>query len=201
MAKKNAMCIELLYSDELSHAETSAAKRNYNREYYQAHKQYWKDYYKTGHGIGRGPSAKPTSTAQNRVEGKSEDVAARRAKLYKDRENIQGLISSFWDDAFNYDLTSEQRAEARRNYDKAVKKRDAIDADLKMLEDISAKESVSYSPFRNPKGKYPTYRAAGKIIFADGNSMDYPSSASGAPYAKIKDSERKYKKSGGGGRW
>lgn len=53
MAKKNVICIEHLYSDELMHAETSAAKRQYNREYYQAHKQYWKDYYKTGHGIGR----------------------------------------------------------------------------------------------------------------------------------------------------
>lgn len=29
MAKKNVMCIERLYSDELMHAETSAAKRNY----------------------------------------------------------------------------------------------------------------------------------------------------------------------------
>lgn len=223
MAKKNVMCIERLYSDELMHAETSAAKRQYNREYYQQHKQYWKDYYKTGHGIGRKPVDASGMDSGNREKEISEEIAYLKVeKIPKLNKSIEDLEWNYKTKKINADAYVAQRQKLLKEFNAASKKLNALEIDARMLSDIDRYENGSDGALatKDPRTKVnrpgsgrlyePTtevkYRSNGDWYIGLKDPVELkpvqsPKSKSKAPYAKIKNDERKYKKSGGSGRW
>lgn len=138
MAKKNAMCLELIHSDA---AADKAAKRAYNQQYYQAHKQYWKDYYKTGQGIGhtsKGAGLKKTEEMLSDAMAKRNELQ----RLYRDKYEMTGL-------------TSEEKALKNKSLSsQAVLKRKIEDAEKeverlkRMKKQIEPEDSKEYATMR-----------------------------------------------------
>lgn len=222
MAKKNVMCVERLYSEELMHAETSAAKRQYNREYYQAHKQYWKDYYKTGHGIGRKPVDASGMDDGNREKRISDEIAVLKTeKIPKLNKSIEDLEWKYKTKKISSAEYVNQRANLLKEFNAASKKLNALESDAQMLFDKGRYENGSDGALVTKDPRTKVNRPGGGRLYEPTTEMKYkdgdwyiglkdpvelkpvssPKSKSISPYAKIKNSERKYKKSGGSGRW
>lgn len=222
MAKKNVMCIERLYSDELMHAETSAAKRQYNREYYQQHKQYWKDYYKTGHGIGRTQAIANINKDHEKLSNEEMQLVTALKKGAISSEQFDKLLGDYHakqqylkkqHTAFNdpesvlkdWDAKEQKYVDQMNKYLMAINDIDASSDEVRAAKRNYEGAKKNWKRFINDRNNSDDYKTAvdeymrkngPKMLREEGSTETLRQQRK--PYAKV---EKKYKKSGGSSHW
>lgn len=219
MAKKNAVCLELIHSDA---AADKAAKRAYNQQYYQAHKQYWKDYYKTGHGIGRTQAIANIKKDHEKLSNEEAQLTMALKKGAISSEKFDKLLGDYHakqqylkkqHTAFNdpesvlkdWDTKEQKYVDQMNKYLMAINNIDASSDEVRAAKRNYEGAKKNWERFINDRNNSDDYKTAVDEYMRKNSPRLLREEVSTEtirqqrkPYAKV---EKKYKKSGGGGKW